>query len=68
MIIRTAVRRPVATAMFFLGLFLLGLIAWQRIPVERIPDVSGETLYVSYNRQGSEPEVVERDAPPPVDT
>ena len=46
---------------FFTGLFLVGAIAWQRIPVELIPDVSGETLFVSYARPGSEPEVIERE-------
>ncbi len=55
------VRRPVATSMLFLGLFVVGSIAWQRIPVELLPPVSGEQLYVSFNRPGSEPETVERE-------
>ena len=55
------VRRPVATSMFFVAVVLLGLIAWQRIPVELLPPVSGEQLYVSFTRAGSEPEVVERE-------
>ena len=55
------VRRPVATSMFFVAVLLLGLIAWQRIPVELLPPVSGEQLYVNYMRAGSEPEVVERE-------
>ncbi|OLT62079.1 hypothetical protein BJP37_26720 [Moorena bouillonii PNG] len=55
------VRRPVATAMFFLGIVLLGLIAWQRIPVNLLPDVAGEQLFVTFARPGSEPEVIERE-------
>ena len=55
------VRRPVATSMLFSGLLLLGWIAWNRIPVELIPPVSGDELFVSFNRPGSEPEVVERE-------
>jgi multidrug efflux pump subunit AcrB/ABC-type multidrug transport system ATPase subunit len=55
------VRRPVATSMAFLGVFVLGWIAWNRIPVELIPPVSGEQLYVSFTRPGSDPEVVERE-------
>jgi len=47
--------------MFFVAVVLLGLIAWQRIPVELFPPVSGEQLYVSFSRAGSEPEVVERE-------
>jgi len=55
------VRRPVATSMLFVGVLLLGLIAWQRIPVELLPPVSGEELFVNFFRPGSEPEVVERE-------
>ena len=54
-------RRPVATSMFFLALFVLGFIAWRRLPVELLPPVEGEQLYVSFDRPGSEPEVVERE-------
>jgi multidrug efflux pump subunit AcrB/ABC-type multidrug transport system ATPase subunit len=55
------VRRPIATLMLFVGVFVMGWIAWNRIPVELFPPVSGETLYVSFNRPGSDPEVVERE-------
>jgi multidrug efflux pump subunit AcrB/ABC-type multidrug transport system ATPase subunit len=55
------VRRPVATVMFFLAIFLLGAIAWLRIPVELTPAVTGDELYVRFARPGSEPEVVERE-------
>jgi HAE1 family hydrophobic/amphiphilic exporter-1 len=47
--------------MFFVAIVLLGLIAWRGIPVELLPPVSGEQLYVNYARAGSEPEVVERE-------
>ena len=33
------VRRPVATAMFFVAVLILGAIAWQRIAVELLPPV-----------------------------
>lgn len=55
------VRRPVATAMFFAALILLGLLAWQRIPVELFPPVSGDQLFINFVRPGSEPEVLERE-------
>jgi multidrug efflux pump subunit AcrB/ABC-type multidrug transport system ATPase subunit len=55
------VQRPVATAMFFLAIFLLGGVAWWQMPVELIPPITGDELYVSYYRPGSEPEVVERE-------
>ncbi len=54
-------RRPIATAMFFLSLVLFGLFAWYRVPVELIPALAGDQLYVSFWRPGSEPDVVERE-------
>ena len=42
------VRRPVSTAMVFLGLAMLGLVALQRIPVELMPAIQGDTLYVNF--------------------
>lgn len=55
------VRRPVATAMFFLAILLLGFVGWQRMPVELFPQTEGNQLNVRFNRPGSEPEVVERE-------
>lgn len=55
------IRRPVATAMLFAAIVLLGIIGWQKIPVELIPDLEGDQLYVSFYRPNSEPEVVERE-------
>ena len=55
------IRRPVATSMFFLGVVLVGLIAFQRIPVELFPDLTGDQLTVIFTRPASEPEVVERE-------
>lgn len=55
------VRRPVAVSMVFVGMVILGLVGWQRIPVELMPAIQGDSLYVSFWRAGSEPEVVERE-------
>ena len=35
------VRRPIATSMLFVGVFVMGWIAWNRIPVALFPPVSG---------------------------
>lgn len=53
--------RPVATSMFFLGISVLGLFAWYRIPIELIPSLSDDQLFVQISRPGSEPDVVERE-------
>ena len=55
------VRRPVAVAMVFVGMVILGLVGWQRIPVELMPAIQGDSLYVSFWRVGGEPELVERE-------
>lgn len=55
------VRRPVAVAMAFLAIAMVGLVAWQRIPIELYPNVEGDTLWVNFSRPGSEPETVERE-------
>ena len=60
-LIALPLRRPTATAMLFLALVLFGLFAWYRVPVELIPALSGDQLFVSFSRPGSEPDVVERE-------
>jgi len=56
-----AIRRPLAVTMFFVALVLLGGFAWQRLPVELFPALTGDSLYVSFFRPGSEPETIERE-------
>ena len=47
--------------MFFVALVMLGGFAWQRLPVELFPALTGDSLYVSFFRPGSEPETIERE-------
>ncbi|MCY3969922.1 MAG: efflux RND transporter permease subunit, partial [Acidobacteria bacterium] len=56
-----AIRRPLAVTMFFVALVMLGGFAWQRLPVELLPALTGDSLYVSFFRPGSEPETIERE-------
>jgi len=60
-ILSVPVRRPVATTMFYLALVIMGGIGLVRIPVELIPDLAGDYLYLNFFRPGSQPEVVERE-------
>ncbi|MFN7966381.1 MAG: efflux RND transporter permease subunit [Acidobacteriota bacterium] len=55
------VRRPIATSMLFLGLVLIGAIAWRQLPVELFPPLTGTELFINFARPGSEPEAVERE-------
>ena len=47
--------------MFFVALVMLGGFAWQRLPVELMPALTGDSLHVSFFRPGSEPETIERE-------
>ena len=58
---RIPVKRPVATSMFFCAILLLGIVGWSRIPVELVPKMEGDSLTVTFSRQNSDPEVVERE-------
>jgi len=60
-IIARLVRRPVAVSMFFLATVLLGIFAWARIPVELLPSVTGDSLFVQMSRPGAEPQVIEQE-------
>ena len=46
----TAIRRPVATVMFFLGIIILGVISLTRLSVDLLPDLSYPrlTIWTSY--------------------
>jgi multidrug efflux pump subunit AcrB/ABC-type multidrug transport system ATPase subunit len=55
------IERPMAVTMLFLGIALIGLVAWQRMPVELFPEITGDRLFVNFSRPGSEPEVIERE-------
>ena len=54
-----SIHRPVAVAMFFIGIILLGGIAWQKIPVELFPRLVGSEININFYRPGSNPEVIE---------
>ncbi|NKB72082.1 MAG: ATP-binding cassette domain-containing protein [Candidatus Latescibacteria bacterium] len=62
-----AIRRPVATTMFFVGLGLLGVISLGRLPVELMPEVIYPEIYVSLNLRGASPEQIERELVIPVE-
>jgi HAE1 family hydrophobic/amphiphilic exporter-1 len=55
-----SLRRPVTTVMLFVSLFVIGLIASFRLPLEALPDVSAPFLFVQLPYEGSTPEEVER--------
>jgi len=55
-----SLRRPVATAMFYVAVALLGVVSFTRLPIDLLPDVAFPTLSVSTAYPGAGPAEVER--------
>jgi len=58
---RHAINRPVTTTMIYLAVAFLGIIAFLRLPVDLLPDISFPTLSVTTNYSGAGPREVERE-------
>ena len=57
--IRFSLRRPVAVTMTYLAVALLGVAAWENIPIELLPDTRLPRLTVRGNWRGASPETIE---------
>jgi len=62
-----SIRRPVATAMAFLAIVLVGAIAFTRLPVDLLPDVAFPTLSVWTQYPEAGPAEVERFITEPIE-
>jgi len=65
--IRFAIRRPVAIAMAYFAIALLGLEAWRALPVEMLPDTQLPRLTVTATWPGASPETVEAFVTSPIE-
>jgi multidrug efflux pump len=52
------IRRPIGTALLAIGIFLVGAVAYQFLPVASMPTVDFPTITVSANRPGADPETM----------
>jgi HAE1 family hydrophobic/amphiphilic exporter-1 len=62
-----SIKRPVTTVMFFVSLFVIGLIAAFRLPLEAFPSVTPPLIFIQMPYTGSTPEEVERTVLRPVE-
>ncbi|HEY0660775.1 MAG TPA: efflux RND transporter permease subunit [Lysobacter sp.] len=62
-----SIKRPVTAIMVFVSLFVIGLIAAVRLPLEAFPEVSPPFIFVQIPYTGSTPEEVERNVLRPVE-
>ena len=67
MISNLAIRRPVTTAMFFIGIGMLGVVSLGRLNVELMPEVVFPQIFVAVSQPTLSPEQVERDLVMPVE-
>ncbi|MBI4541012.1 MAG: efflux RND transporter permease subunit [Gemmatimonadetes bacterium] len=65
--IRLSIRRPVAVAMAYLAVALLGVAAWRHIPIEMLPETQLPKLTVRGQWYGASPETVEAFLTSPVE-
>jgi multidrug efflux pump len=52
------IRRPVGTTLLAIGLFLLGVVAYEFLPVAPVPNVDFPSIRVSATRPGADPSVM----------
>ena len=52
------IRRPVGTTLLAIGLFLLGVVAYEFLPVAAVPNVDFPAIRVSAGRPGADPSVM----------
>jgi hydrophobic/amphiphilic exporter-1 (mainly G- bacteria), HAE1 family len=64
---RRAIRRPVAVAMLFVAVGFLGMISFNRLPIDLLPDVAYPKLVVHTQYAGVGPAEVERFVSAPIE-
>jgi multidrug efflux pump len=52
------IRRPVGTTLLAIGLFLIGVVAYQFLPVAAVPNVDFPMIRVSASRPGADPSIM----------
>src|SRR5262245_64641083 len=52
------IRRPVGTTLLSIGLFLVGVVAYEFLPVASVPNVDFPSIRVSASRPGADPSVM----------
>ncbi len=56
----SAIHRPIMTAVFYMVIIILGAIAFMRLPIDLMPDVSFPAITVRTNYAGVGPEEIEK--------
>ncbi|UDL89127.1 efflux RND transporter permease subunit [Mesorhizobium sp. PAMC28654] len=62
------IRRPVATTLIMVGILLIGVFAYPRLPVSALPEIAFPTIQVSANLPGAAPETMASSVAQPLET
>src|ERR1700744_6375203 len=66
-ITKTSINQPVFATMVMVALLVLGVVSYQRLPVEQMPDVSNPTISLQVDYPGASPEALENDVLKPIE-
>jgi hydrophobic/amphiphilic exporter-1 (mainly G- bacteria), HAE1 family len=66
-ITKTSIRHPVFATMVMVALMVLGIISYQNLGVEQLPQVNPPVVFVSVQYPGASPEAVENDLTKPIE-
>src|SRR3954469_5475394 len=66
-ITRTSISQPVFATMVMVALCVLGLFSYNRLRVERMPDITFPAIFIQVQYPGASPEAVENDITKPVE-
>ena len=64
---RVSINNPVFAAMVMVAIVVLGIVSYQRLGVEQLPDISNPTFTVTVNYPGASPEAIENDLTKPIE-
>src|SRR5215831_11731693 len=66
-ITRTSINQPVFATMMMAALLVLGLFSYNRLRVERMPDIVFPAIFIQVQYPGASPEAVENDVTKPIE-
>ena len=66
-ITKTSINQPVFATMVMFALVVLGVFAYNRLPVEQMPDVTVPVVFVQLQYPGAAPEAIENDLIKPIE-
>jgi hydrophobic/amphiphilic exporter-1 (mainly G- bacteria), HAE1 family len=64
---RTSIRHPVFATMVMVAIMVLGIISYQNLGVEQLPEVNPPVVFVSVQYPGASPEAVENNLTKPIE-